>query len=155
MLSLLRLECRDSASLQPRQVAQILFQRPRGAAPEDLAGASHLFAAQDAGSAAEDDACAYGCVFSNPDLAAEDGSVFDHARAGDAGLRCDDDVLADDAVVADVDEVVDLRAAADAGLAECAAVDGGVGADLDVVFDDEAALLREDEVLAGLAVLRA
>ena len=57
--------------------------------------------------------------------------------------------LPEDAVMGDVDEVVDLGARADAGLAQCAAVDGGVGSDLHVVADDQRALLREREVLAG------
>ena len=69
--------------------------------------------------------------------------------AGDAGERDEDDVFADVAVVADVDEVVDLGSAADAGLLERAAVDGGVGADFDVVFDEEGSLLRELGVGAG------
>ena len=105
--------------------------------------------AEDACASAEDDAGADVGVLAEADLAAEDGSVLDDAGAGDAGLRGDDDVAADHAVVGDVDEVVDLRALADAGLAERAAVDGGVGADLDVVGDDERALLGEGEVLAG------
>ena len=72
--------------------------------------------------------------------------------AGEAGLRGDDDVLADLHVVADVDEVIDFCAAADAGFVERAAVDGRVGSDLDVVFDDEASDLRELLVASGLGV---
>ena len=46
-----------------------------------------------------------------------------------------DAALADRAVVSDLHEVVDLGAAADPRVAERAAVDGRVGADLDVVLD--------------------
>ena len=55
-------------------------------------------------------------------------------------------------VVADMDEVVDFCAAADAGFVERAAVDGGVGADLYVVFDDQASDLRGLLVASGLRV---
>src|SRR5215831_8540755 len=39
-------------------------------------------------------------------------------------------------------QIVELRAALDAGLAGGSAIDGGVGADFHVVFDDDAADLR-------------
>ena len=45
--------------------------------------------------------------------------------------------------------VVDLCPGADAGLAQRPAVDGGVGADLHVVLDDQGALLGEEDVFAG------
>jgi hypothetical protein len=48
-------------------------------------------------------------------------------------------VFADDDVVADLDEVVDFGAFADDGFAETGAVERGVGADLDVVVDHDAA----------------
>jgi hypothetical protein len=46
-------------------------------------------------------------------------------------------VLADIAVVGDVNQVVDLRSPADSRLFERTAVDGGVGADLHVVFNHQ------------------
>ncbi len=63
-----------------------------------------------------------------------------------------DDVFADVAVVAYVNEVIDLCPAADAGLLESASVDGGVRADLHVVFNQQRPLLRELCVGAGLGV---
>ena len=45
-------------------------------------------------------------------------------------------------VVADLDEIVDLGALADHGVADGAAVDGRVGADLDIILDDDPADLR-------------
>ena len=55
-------------------------------------------------------------------------------------------------VVADVHEVVDFCAAADSGFVEGAAVDGGVGADLDIVFNHQTSDLRELLVASGLLV---
>ena len=49
---------------------------------------------------------------------------------------------ADRHIVADLDQIVDLGALADHGIADGAAVDGRIGADLDVVLDDDAADLR-------------
>ena len=60
--------------------------------------------------------------------------------------RDDDAMAADDDVVADLHEVVDLGALADHRVAAGAPVDGGVGADLDVVLDDDAADLRHLEM---------
>ena len=55
----------------------------------------------------------------------------------------------DDAVVADLDEVIDLGALADHRVAAGATVDTGVGADLDVVLDDDPADLRDLHVPLG------
>ena len=54
-----------------------------------------------------------------------------------------------DHIVGDLDEIVDLGALADHGVADRAAVDGGVGADLDIVLDDDAADLRNLVVAAS------
>ena len=67
----------------------------------------------------------------------------DAAGARDARLGDDDRVRADHGIMADLHEVVDLRPAADHGLAERRAVDGGVGADLHVVLDDDPAHLGD------------
>ena len=65
------------------------------------------------------------------------------AEPGDADLRDDDAVPADLDIVADLDLVIDLRPLADHRVAVGAAVDRRVGADLDVVLDDDAADLRD------------
>src|SRR6187455_3451596 len=49
---------------------------------------------------------------------------------------------ADRHIVADLDLIVDFRALADHGVAQAAAIDGGPGADLDIVLDHDAAGLR-------------
>src|SRR5262249_42421091 len=65
--------------------------------------------------------------------------VAELGRAGDAALGHDDAMPSDHDVVGDLHQVVDLGAVADHRVSERAAVDGGVGADLDVVADDDAA----------------
>src|SRR5208282_1523993 len=76
----------------------------------------------------------YASVIADADLSAHDYVVFDGDAAREAGLRGDNDVLADLAVVADMHEVIDLCAAADASFVERAAINGGVRSDLHVVF---------------------
>src|SRR3546814_6647561 len=56
-----------------------------------------------------------------------------------AGRARDQAVLADADVVSDLYQVVDLRAAPDHRGADVGAVDGGVGADLDIVADPDRA----------------
>ena len=52
-------------------------------------------------------------------------------------------VAADLHIVADLDQIIDLGAFADHGVAQSAAIDGGGGADLDPVLDDDAAQLGD------------
>src|SRR5499433_130421 len=82
-----------------------------------------------------------GHVIGDADLAGQDGAIANGAGARDADLGHQDHVLADRAVVAHLYEVVDLAPAADDGVAQRGAVDGGVGADLDVVGDAKTAYL--------------
>lgn len=72
-------------------------------------------------------------------------------------------VASDPNVVGNLDEVVDLRAIPDDRVAAAAAIDRAVGADLDIVADDDIAELRHlqmtvracDESKAVLSNLRA
>src|SRR3954463_2086654 len=75
--------------------------------------------------------------------AAERAMAADVGAAGDADAAGDRGVRADARVVADLDLVVELDAFLDHGVVESAAVDGGVGADLDVVADAHRADLRD------------
>src|SRR5258706_11425651 len=85
------------------------------------------------------------------DRAAADAAVApDFRAAGDAGAARHRGVRADPAVVADLDLVVELDAVADDRVLESAAVDGGVGADLDVVADGHATGLRNLDPLPGI-----
>ena len=80
------------------------------------------------------------------DLAADRDEILDGRGAGDADLGDDHAMAADHHVVGDLDQVIDLGALADHRVAARAAVDGGVGADLDVVLDDDAPDLRHLQV---------
>ena len=75
---------------------------------------------------------------------AADGAVgADRGAAGNAGAAGHGRVLADAHVVADLDQVVELDAVLDHGVLQRAAVDAGVGADLDVVADAHRAQLLD------------
>ena len=126
-------------------LAFVFFEGLDGGAPPD-AGADY-FAGEDAGLGADDGAAFYRDVITEADLAADDAIVFDRDAAGDTGLGSDDAAFAYRYVVADLDEVVDLCAFADAGLAERSAINAGVRSDLDIVFDDDGADLREFDVV--------
>ena len=91
-------------------------------------------------------------MIGDADLPADDYVVFNDRAAGKAGLRGDDDVLADLDVVTNMDQVVDLCPSANASFVKSAAVNGRVCANVDVVFDYQPADLRELLVAAGLLV---
>src|SRR6266850_4452266 len=75
-------------------------------------------------------------------LGAQRDVVTDRQAAREPDLGCEQAVPADSHIVADLDLIVDFGALADHGIAEAAAVDGGAGADLDIVLDQDAAGLR-------------
>src|SRR5690349_19284218 len=77
------------------------------------------------------------------DLPAHHDARAERRAAGHADLGGDEAARTDTAAVRDLDEVVDLRPAADDGRPERGAVDGGVRADLDVVLEDDGADLRD------------
>src|SRR5437660_600368 len=76
-------------------------------------------------------------------LARQEDVVFDVGAARDPRLTGDQTAGPDATVVADLHEVVDLRPRAHDGVIHAAAIDGRVGADLDVVADDAAPHLRD------------
>src|SRR5207248_1270767 len=88
-----------------------------------------------------------GRVSADPDLSSENRPVFDHHRSGHANLRHDQTEATHTHVMRDVNEVVDLCPGADHGVADAAAIDRGVGANLDVVLDDAPADMRDSLVL--------
>ena len=80
-------------------------------------------------------------------LAAQDCAVTHRTGTRNAGLGSDDDIASDIAVVTDVNQVVELGPAGDSGFFQGSAVNGGVGAHLNVVLEDQSALLGELGVL--------
>ena len=87
-------------------------------------------------------------VIAYPDAAAQRHEISKRRTSGDSGLRHNDAMPANADIVADLDQIVDLGALADHGIADGATVDRGAGADLDVVLDDDAPELRHLEVAA-------
>src|SRR6185437_1591070 len=83
-----------------------------------------------------------GQMIADADLSAHHHIGTDGGGARDAHLAGDQAVMADLHVVGDVHEVVEHRAGADRRVADSAAVDGAIGAELDIVLDDHAAELR-------------
>src|SRR6185437_8409484 len=72
--------------------------------------------------------------------------IADLEMSADAGLAGEGDVVAEGDAAGDsglYDELVDLGAGADDGAAERAALDGAIGADFDIVFDDDVAGLGD------------
>src|SRR2546430_6220629 len=76
-------------------------------------------------------------------LSCQDRPITNVDRASDSDLRHHQAFLADAHVVGDVNEIVDLGSVADHCVVDAAAVDGGVGSDLDVVADDAAPDVRD------------
>lgn len=81
-------------------------------------------------------------------LTGEDDVVADAGASGDAGLGDDEAVLSDLDVVRNLDEVIDFRSFTDDGSPEAGAVDGGVCADFNIVFNDDDSALGDFGVFA-------
>ena len=82
-------------------------------------------------------------MIGNSGAATELNAVAERHRTGQPDFSGDHAAAADADIVGDLHEVVDLGALADDRVGHGAAIDGGVGADLDVVLDDDAADLRQ------------
>src|SRR5438046_1220925 len=89
-------------------------------------------------------------MLADSDLSPDHAVGSQHRAPGNARLRCNDGVLADLNVVGNLDKIVELHTAANDGRFERAAIDTSVGADLDVIFDNNLAHLRKFHM--GVAV---
>jgi len=139
----------QTAYCQHSQFFEVLPDGPRRRAPENYALAANYLLAGNAALGAQDRACLDANMIGNAHLTRHYHAIFQHRAAGKAGLRGDHNVLADLAVVANVHQVVDFCASGYAGCVQCTAINGGVGADFDVIFDFEAADLRKLFITAG------
>src|ERR1700730_5246005 len=133
----------------PRPDALLLRGRPaRDAAPHfpgrDVVGHARL--------GGEDGARPDRHMVGHANLPGQHGPVAHPRGARDPDLGDQDHVFSHVAVVPDLHQVVDLAAAAHDRLAEGRAVDRGVGPDLDVVLEAQAAHLRD--LAVGLPVER-
>ena len=138
---------------QLRQVRECsLDSPPLGVGPRRIAevGAWGLDGADDACLASEDSIVTDGDMAIHAGLSGHDDVVADFGAAGDADLRAEEIVLADFDIVSQMTKVIDLGAAADDGVIHRTVVDGGAGADLDVISDDSAAQLTDVMVVACL-----
>src|SRR5665213_483242 len=75
-------------------------------------------------------------MIGNGHLPAHDNKIADRTTSRDTHLGDQHHMAADLNIVADLNQVIDLGAFADHGIAQGAAVDGGGGADLDVILDN-------------------
>src|SRR6476661_8068652 len=82
-------------------------------------------------------------IVREPYLSGQDDAILDDDAAGDAALRDDDAVAADPHIVSDLHQVVDLGTFADHGVAIGATIDGGPGANLHIVLNDNPAHLQD------------
>lgn len=129
---------------QFRQVRESRFDSPPlGVCPRRIAevGAWGLDGTDDACLASEDSVVTDGDMTIHAGLSGHDDVIADLGAAGDADLRAEEIVLADLDIMSQMAKVIDLGAAADDGVIHRTVVDGGAGADLDVVSDDSAAEL--------------
>src|SRR6187549_928095 len=94
-------------------------------------------------------ACPYGQVVANSNPPAHLDMVPNRDRTGNPGERRHHAMAPNLAVVPNLNEVVDLGPFADHGIADRAAVDGRVRADLDIVLDDDPADLRDFPIAGG------
>ena len=125
---------------------------PLGVGPRRKAqvGAWFFDGADDACLASEDSVVTDGDMAIHAGLSGHDDVVTDFGAAGDADLRAEEIVLADLDIMSQVAKVIDLGAAADDGVIHRTVVNGGAGADLDVISDDSAAELTDVMMVACL-----
>lgn len=138
---------------QLRQMRERYFDSPPlGVCPRRIAqiGAWCFDGADDACLASEDGIVTNGDMAIHASLSGHDDVIADLGAAGDADLRAEEIVLADLDIVSQMAKVIDLGAAADDGVIHRTVVDGGAGADLDVISDDSAAQLADVMVVACL-----
>ena len=131
---------------QFRQVRECsLDSPPLGVGPRRIAqvGAWCFDGADDACLASEDSVVTDGDMAIHAGLSGHDDVIADLSAAGNSDLRAEEIVLADFDIMSQVTKVIDLGAAADDGVIHRTVVDGGAGADLDVISDDSAAELAD------------
>src|SRR5437016_10407713 len=72
-------------------------------------------------------------------LTADHRAISDFSTPSNTDLRHNQTILANRDVVAHLDEIVQFRALAQPRLAQCSAINTGVGADLHIILDDNIA----------------
>src|SRR2546423_13050612 len=82
-------------------------------------------------------------MIAEANLSADNAVIFNRDTAADSGLGGAHAPFATIAVVPDVNHVIELRSFANSSAAERAAIDRGIGAQLDIVFNNDRANLRK------------
>src|SRR5262249_36827413 len=82
-------------------------------------------------------------IIRKPNLSGQDDAILDDNTAGDAALRDDDAVAADHHILSDLHQVAALGALADHRGAIGPAIDGGSGANLHIVLNDNPTHLQD------------
>ena len=123
----------------------VVFGNGHGGAASVFAGFERF---ADAAAGGDHDEIVQFYMADDPYLAAEHDVFAGFYGAGDAGLSGDDVVFTDFDVVSDLDKVVDFGSFTDDGGFEAGPIDGGVGADFDVVFENDDAELFELDMAA-------
>src|SRR5437016_6080475 len=78
-------------------------------------------------------------VVAESDLTANHAVVFNRHAAADSGLRRDHHPLSNVAVMTDMNHIIEFRAASDSRSSQRAAIDAGVRAQLNIIFNDDRA----------------
>src|ERR1017187_9686270 len=134
------------------QLLQVFGERTRRSAPEDDTPPADYLIRQHAAARSENDARLDRCVVSDANLSSHDRTVSDLDTARNAGLGCDHDIGSDGNVMPDVYQIVELGSRADHGFVQRTAVNGAVGADLDVLANDKFADLGKFVITAVLFI---
>lgn len=93
----------------------------------------------DSGLSRDRDVIAYLKVARDSNLAGKDHVIAQLRTTGDSGLGHDQAMLAQGHIVGNLDEIIDLGAAPDDRRTKCPAINGDVGADLDIIANKHAA----------------
>src|SRR5258708_18815413 len=104
-----------------------------------------------AGTRAHARAAAHAGMIAQAHLARQHHAVLQHHASRQPGLARAHAVPPDLAIVCDHDQVIELAAFPDHGVAQRAAIDGGGGADLHIVLHDDAAELGHLEIVLARA----
>src|SRR5579864_2210864 len=137
---------------EDRQLFQILLDRSGGRSPEHYALSTNYFLTGNPALRSKNGSILDAHVVRDSDLAADDDIILYHCAAGETCLRRDHNVFANIDVVSHMYQVIDFCAAANAGDIERAAIDGRIGANLHVIFNDKPSDLRKLFVVSGFRV---
>jgi hypothetical protein len=86
---------------------------------------------------------AYGAVTGDADLTGKDDGFADGSGSSQANLSAEESILTDRRAVPHLNEIIDLGSSMNAGFADRGSIDAGVGLNLDGIFEDCGAGLKD------------